>query len=209
MELSDGTFARGAYKCFKLAGNEKGENAQNYAWLAGVSEIPSERTLDFSDDIDVAGQEAYFSNKCNKKFQDPAPGVQSENGGDDEDSADLGPSKPLAQANPQCDDTVQYSLADSQNIQGQLTAAGNGDNRDNCCTSDSGDCAQLLQPSNNLIVDLCGPTGHSKQCAGCADLGTVLNIVNIDCQKNYKVGGKVSIPYLDNVFLHLEPTLQV
>lgn len=29
--------ASGAYKCFKLSDDDKGDNAQNYAWLAGVS----------------------------------------------------------------------------------------------------------------------------------------------------------------------------
>ena len=29
--------AAGAYDCFKLDDDSKGDNAQNYAWLAGVS----------------------------------------------------------------------------------------------------------------------------------------------------------------------------
>lgn len=31
--------AAGAYNCFKLSDEDKGENAQNYAWLAGVRKI--------------------------------------------------------------------------------------------------------------------------------------------------------------------------
>ena len=33
----------GAYDCFKLDDDDKGDNAQNYAWLAGVS--PPNRVL--------------------------------------------------------------------------------------------------------------------------------------------------------------------
>ena len=47
--------ASGAYNCFILNTDKKGDNAQNYAWLAG---------------------EAYWSNYCKKTFEDPKPGVQ-------------------------------------------------------------------------------------------------------------------------------------
>lgn len=32
-----------------------------------------------------------------------------------------------------------------------------------------------------------------------------MNDLNIDCQKDYQVGGKVAIPYLDSVTLELQP----
>lgn len=44
----------GAYECFKLDTDAKGDNAQNYAWFAG---------------------EAWFSHSCKKTFLDPVPGI--------------------------------------------------------------------------------------------------------------------------------------
>ncbi|KAG4444235.1 hypothetical protein IFR05_000332 [Cadophora sp. M221] len=46
----------GAYDCFKLDDDDKGDNAQNYAWLAG---------------------DAYWAQKCSKTFKDPSVGVTS------------------------------------------------------------------------------------------------------------------------------------
>lgn len=46
---------RGAHECFVLDTDQKGDNAQNYAWFAG---------------------EAYWSNYCGKTFEDPASGIQ-------------------------------------------------------------------------------------------------------------------------------------
>ena len=37
MEIIDEKPGSGAYDCFKLTDDDKGDNAQNYAWLAGVS----------------------------------------------------------------------------------------------------------------------------------------------------------------------------
>ena len=86
-------------------------------------------------------------------------------------------------------------------LQSQLTQAGNSNN---CCTAPRGDCGVLLPPVGGAALYLCGPTGHSKQCTGCADLGKAMNVLNVDCQQNARVGGKVSIPYLDGVTLELQ-----
>ncbi|KAI9802277.1 MAG: hypothetical protein M1833_001783 [Piccolia ochrophora] len=46
----------GAYDCFKLSNDDKGDNAQNYAWLAA---------------------DAYYSKTCDKTFKDPEVGVKT------------------------------------------------------------------------------------------------------------------------------------
>ena len=150
-------------------------------------------------------QEAYFSNACSKTFQDPAQGVQST--GDDEDpgnpsAASNEPSPTVPLANPTCDHTNTYDLGDTMSLQSQLTQKGNSNN---CCTAHSGDCGVLLPPVGSAALYLCGPKGHSQQCAGCADLGEAMNVLNIDCTQDHRVGGNVSIPYLDGVTLELQP----
>lgn len=114
-------------------------------------------------------------------------------------SAPKAASQPQSVANPVCDQTNTYALSDTQGLATLLTEMGTSQ----CCTSTSGDCATLTE-SNYLIANLCGPTGHFQQCTDCAKLGEAMNNLNIDCQKNYKVGGKVAIPYLDQVTLELQ-----
>lgn len=109
-------------------------------------------------------------------------------------------SQPKSQANPVCDHTaVTYTLSDTQRLANQLTTAGT----DRCCTSPSQECA-VVQVANSVSAFLCGPTGHAKQCTDCAKLGKATDDLNVDCQKNYRVGGKVAIPYLDRVTLTLQ-----
>ena len=124
-------------------------------------------------------------------------------GNDDDDNAAspaaTAASQPQSLANPECDHTNTYSLADTQSLANQLTTAGT----DQCCTSQGGDCA-VVKVANSVTANLCGPAGHSQQCTDCAKLGVAMNNLNIDCQKNYQVGGKVAIPYLDGVTLELQ-----
>lgn len=53
--IFDEANGRGAYDCFTLSSSEKSDNAQNYAWFAG---------------------EAYWSNSCQRTFEDPKQGAQ-------------------------------------------------------------------------------------------------------------------------------------
>jgi len=121
---------------------------------------------------------------------------------DDSNAASSAPtaaSQPQSLANPECDQTNTYPLSDTQDLPFLRTTAGTGQ----CCTSTSGDCAMVMM-DNSVMASLCGPTGHSQQCTDCAKLGDAMNNLNIDCQNNYKVGGKVAIPYLDQVTLELQ-----
>lgn len=54
-EMTVEDYARGAYDCFKLEDDDKGENAQNYAWFAG---------------------EIHWGMYCPKTFEDPKEGIQ-------------------------------------------------------------------------------------------------------------------------------------
>lgn len=125
-------------------------------------------------------------------------------GNDDDDNtaspAPTSASQPQSLANPECNHTVTYTLSDTQILAVQLTTAGT----DQCCTSPSEVCA-VVKRANSVSANLCGPTGHSKQCTDCAKLGVAMNNLNIVCQKTYQVGGKVAIPYLDGVTLELQP----
>lgn len=109
-------------------------------------------------------------------------------------------SQPLRQANPVCDSTVTCTLFDTQSPATQLMTAGT----QQCCTSTGGDCG-VVRLANSVSANLCGPPGHSQLCTDCAKLGVAMNDLNIDCQKDYQVGGKVAIPYLDGVTLELQP----
>lgn len=107
---------------------------------------------------------------------------------------------PPAQDAPVCDHTITYSLGDTMELQKELNDMGNNADNNNCCTSPSGDCEQLKY-SGGTAVHMCGPTGHAQQCAGCANVAIALNALNIDCTKDYQIGGTVGIPYLDGVTL--------
>ena len=113
--------------------------------------------------------------------------------------------KPITQSGPMCNKNVTYSLADTQSIYEQLKAVPvkpGADAHKNCWTDPSGGC-NLLQASGGAQLLMCGPTGHVQQFASCADLALALNTLNIDCQKDYQVGGRVGIPYLEGVTLEL------
>jgi len=78
----------------------------------------------------------------------------------------------------------------------------------NCWTDPSGGC-NLLQESGGAQLLMCGPTGYAQQFAHCADLAIAMNVLNIDCQTNYRVGGSVVIPYLEGVTLELNAPWRV
>lgn len=100
-----------------------------------------------------------------------------------------------------CDHSLTYSLGDTMEFQKELKDEGNNANNDNCCTS--GGCEQLKQSGGTALL-MCGPGGHAKQCAGCGNIAIALNALNVDCTKDYQIGGEVGIPYLDGVTLQFE-----
>lgn len=60
--------------------------------------------------------------------------------------------------------------------------------------------------SGGVAVLMCGTGNPNMQCAACANIAIALNVLNIDCAKNYMIGGTEPIPYLDGVRLELAPS---
>jgi len=109
-----------------------------------------------------------------------------------------------AQTNPTCNynSVDQFSIGDVQDAHNFLAQEGYGNNNDNCCTGDKGACGQLAV-SGGVTIQMCGPPSSGVQCAACANIAIALNVLNVDCQKDYKMGGTEGIPYLDGVTLEL------
>ncbi len=152
-----------------------------------------------NDDASVFKSED-CNNDVNSPNEPPAGGASATAA-----AAAPGGTQPPAQYNPVCDKAVTYSLADTQAIYSQLNAVPvnpGADPNTNCWTDPSGGC-NLLQASSGAQLLMCGPTGHAQQFANCANLAIAMNVLNIDCQTNYQVGGSVVIPYLDGVTLQL------
>ena len=106
----------------------------------------------------------------------------------------------VPQANPSCDDSLGVNTEDADDARQYLVSLGNGASDNNCCTIGTIPCEQIAI-NGTAAVDLCGNT--TKQCAGCSNIATALKDIIVDCTNNYKVGGKVAIPYLNGVTLEL------
>ncbi|KAL9108046.1 MAG: hypothetical protein Q9227_007152 [Pyrenula ochraceoflavens] len=83
----------GAYDCFKLDDDDKGDNAQNYAWLAGSTKFDLAVLL-------IIDKEAYFAGKCDKTFKDPAQGVKSDSEDDTPPSSSSPSPSPTSTSTP-------------------------------------------------------------------------------------------------------------
>jgi len=62
----------------------------------------------------------------------------------------------------------------------------------------------VVKVANSVTANFYGPTRHSQQCTDYVKLGVTINNLNIVCQRNHQIGGKVAIPYLDGVTLELQ-----
>lgn len=116
----------------------------------------------------------------------------------------------VAQQNPECGPIRDVKTSDAMDAQKSLAAKGNGASRDNCCVGRTSSCGQVAA-SGTAAVNLCVPEDKvgREQCAGCGDLAISLNVINVDCTRDYMVGGKVEIPYLEGVTLELKAGLEV
>jgi len=181
---------------------------------AGVGDVITKIGAALSD---ISGEDAvggYISDFCTNNMQ----AVQTflkEQQDDDSNSAstttdpNAKPSPPVgtaspAQTNPTCNynSVDQFSIGDVQDAHNFLAQEGYGNNNDNCCTGDKGACGQLAV-SGGVTIQMCGPPSSGVQCAACANIAIALNVLNVDCQKDYKMGGTEGIPYLDGVTLEL------
>jgi len=100
----------------------------------------------------------------------------------------------------------QFSIGDVQDAHNFLAQENYNNNNDNCCIKNKDACDQLAI-SDDVTIQMCGPSNSDVQCATYANIAIALNVLNVDCQKNYKMGDIERISYLNNVTLKLATSI--